>query len=727
MTKWADRAIEEAKKRKSISEPKHQTTNVSSPIRGANQDQSGYGVTRSVADYTISDETDDEQKLKEPEKPPFPDQKIHVTPKPYFPKMANVPKDLPADDTFAAKDLEKKSYSGSFTKDPIKGKGTAKWEVVPEPPETKTTFWKKRDFGDFGDNNTKKLFSPKSMAEEQIDEVIAGVGAVRSTPVTMQSSPRGKKAVNAPSSAGRLQRAADIRRRKLDQFAQQQKDQQHQERERQQEKRTLAQQKRQHMREEYEVRNHPVYGKVLAKAGKTVTADYDTADDHSAKHKGSLIIKSMVPKKYHVKMPEHMPVGPIKEQLGEDNLGAIAKANPNIRNLNVIMPGQKVNLPGGGSYTVARGDTMSGIASGKYKGSAPTTPKAPEPPKSTTSEPRDSSPSTPTPSPTKDLTPSTNGKDALINRQIGAFRAKVAGNIARVSKELEPKTPAGSAQDRLPTDKTGSAGTKDPLTTQQRVDYEKGVKPYRDLETKARSAPPSTTGVTSDKPTPFDTTPPRPVKSVSTKDFNKPTGPAPKTDNEPDWAMSTKDAKLKQDIGNQYQKTGGYTVTKSVQPSTDGAMDLIKKGAAAVGSAVSGAVSGADSWLDKNVRKPLASKGLIPQSALKQEENQMQTDNKISRFADFISEEEKKKRGRPPKATTDTGEEAAEKRHSLVAQFRDRKPDASGHYSVDVDGSSHRIHTSHAQRFLSAHGAARTADQKDAVERKFKSEIKGKK
>lgn len=32
-------------------------TNVSSPIRGANQDQSGYGVSHNTADYTISDET----------------------------------------------------------------------------------------------------------------------------------------------------------------------------------------------------------------------------------------------------------------------------------------------------------------------------------------------------------------------------------------------------------------------------------------------------------------------------------------------------------------------------------------------------------------------------------------------------------------------------------------------------------------------------------------------
>jgi len=48
--------LTEAKKKKQKSEPQAPTT-VSSPIRGANQDQSGFGTKSSVADYTISDET----------------------------------------------------------------------------------------------------------------------------------------------------------------------------------------------------------------------------------------------------------------------------------------------------------------------------------------------------------------------------------------------------------------------------------------------------------------------------------------------------------------------------------------------------------------------------------------------------------------------------------------------------------------------------------------------
>jgi LysM repeat protein len=33
-----------------------------------------------------------------------------------------------------------------------------------------------------------------------------------------------------------------------------------------------------------------------------------------------------------------------------------------IKDPNKIFPGQKVTLPGGGSYTVKKGDTLSGIA-----------------------------------------------------------------------------------------------------------------------------------------------------------------------------------------------------------------------------------------------------------------------------------------------------------------------------------------------------------------------------
>lgn len=52
------------------------------------------------------------------------------------------------------------------------------------------------------------------------------------------------------------------------------------------------------------------------------------------------------------------------------NVQALAQAN-NIANPNQIRPGQQIKLPDGSTYTVAKGDTLGNIASGKYKGTAP--------------------------------------------------------------------------------------------------------------------------------------------------------------------------------------------------------------------------------------------------------------------------------------------------------------------------------------------------------------------
>ena len=64
---------------------------------------------------------------------------------------------------------------------------------------------------------------------------------------------------------------------------------------------------------------------------------------------------------------------------------ALASANK-ITNPNIINPGQELKLPGDLKYTVSKGDTLSGIASGNYKGTAPITPAAvpPPPPEITT-------------------------------------------------------------------------------------------------------------------------------------------------------------------------------------------------------------------------------------------------------------------------------------------------------------------------------------------------------
>jgi len=63
---------------------------------------------------------------------------------------------------------------------------------------------------------------------------------------------------------------------------------------------------------------------------------------------------------------------------------ALASVNK-ITNPDIIKPGQELTLPGDIKYTVSKGDTLSGIASGKYKGSAPIAPPTPtQPPDITT-------------------------------------------------------------------------------------------------------------------------------------------------------------------------------------------------------------------------------------------------------------------------------------------------------------------------------------------------------
>lgn len=88
---------------------------------------------------------------------------------------------------------------------------------------------------------------------------------------------------------------------------------------------------------------------------------------------------------------------------------SLAAANK-IDNPNIIKPGQELTLPGDIKYTVSKGDTLSGIASGNYKGTAPVAPPAvPQPSDITTDRLRTLSgnsntlPSTSGPLPTIDL------------------------------------------------------------------------------------------------------------------------------------------------------------------------------------------------------------------------------------------------------------------------------------------------------------------------------------
>ena len=143
------------------------TTPTSAPLRGANQDYSGVGVKRDNADYTISDE-----KINE------------LSPE-------------------------------------LIGKVNKARAVGGKPSKTAAA------------SNTLSIAVKKAFLKSKVgavNEVVAGVGMVRSTPVNMKSTTN-VKAKNAPGSAHAMQHAADARRIQLDRQAQQLKDQQKKQRE----------------------------------------------------------------------------------------------------------------------------------------------------------------------------------------------------------------------------------------------------------------------------------------------------------------------------------------------------------------------------------------------------------------------------------------------------------------------------------------------------------------
>lgn len=111
---------------------------------------------------------------------------------------------------------------------------------------------------------------------------------------------------------------------------------------------------------------------VEIKDKKTGTSIWNTSHRARDKQHALEIAKAKVAREG--KKPEDYTFTHVNEEVGleEDALSNLAKLNTHIKDINVIKPGDKINLPGGKSYTVASGDTMSAIASGRYKGTAPT-------------------------------------------------------------------------------------------------------------------------------------------------------------------------------------------------------------------------------------------------------------------------------------------------------------------------------------------------------------------
>ena len=162
-TQW----IEESRKKKTReSSP---PTATSSPLRGQNQDQSGYNGKNNVADYTISDE-----------------------------KINELSPEL------IGRVNKARAVGGKPSKNPAAAK-TLSIAV-------------------------KKAFLKSKVGA--VNEIVAGVGATRIKPVNMAHTTGGKRGEpNMPRNINQLQTAANARVAQLDQAAQKQREQQTKQRE----------------------------------------------------------------------------------------------------------------------------------------------------------------------------------------------------------------------------------------------------------------------------------------------------------------------------------------------------------------------------------------------------------------------------------------------------------------------------------------------------------------
>ena len=202
-TKW----IEEAKKTKESLPP----TATSSPLRGQNQDQSGYNGKNDVADYTISDETKPKKVISElsPELVGKVNKARSIDGKPS--KTIAAAKTL----STAVKKAWLKAKAGETPKAELD-------ELVPDNWEDNSPAQRKHTV-----KNLLGLGNRHGASEFKESSMMAAVTSNRIKPVNMGQSTGGqKKDPNAPRNVNRMQSAANSRVIQLDRAAQQQKEDQ---------------------------------------------------------------------------------------------------------------------------------------------------------------------------------------------------------------------------------------------------------------------------------------------------------------------------------------------------------------------------------------------------------------------------------------------------------------------------------------------------------------------
>jgi len=191
------------------------TTITSTPLRGQNQDQSGYNGKNDVADYTISDETKPKKTINELS----PELVGKVN-------KARTVDGKPSKSEAGAKTLQT-AVKKAWVKTKVGQPKTELDELVPDNWEDNSPAERKRTVKDLLGLGNRH--GAKNMPHEKIKEssMMAAVTSNRIKPVNMGQSTGGqKKDPNAPRNVNRMQSAANSRVIQLDRAAQQQKEDQ---------------------------------------------------------------------------------------------------------------------------------------------------------------------------------------------------------------------------------------------------------------------------------------------------------------------------------------------------------------------------------------------------------------------------------------------------------------------------------------------------------------------
>jgi LAS superfamily LD-carboxypeptidase LdcB len=294
---------------------------------------------------------------------------------------------------------------------------------------------------------------------------------------------------------------------------------------------------------------------------------------------------------------------------GTDPLDSLVAANPRFKNNvnTIINPGDKITLPDGSSYTIAKNDNLWNISRGKIKGQVPVFPPAPP------------MPSTVSPDTEKPVS-STN---AYPDDELKNMHDRILTGLGQVVSDKKD-TPASGGE--FPSVDTTQADA--PLAVNQlpkdvpstEVDpmgkpYPTGANDYqKNLINTLRKA-----GVDHDIDLNLLATGDEPTSQSSSDASTPHMEPADIKKGMDDFDKKwDADEKARQQAATPPQAGPG---SANPEPST---LDWLKTLSGTAGDTISSAASSANDWMDTNVREPLVKAGIAPSSILPQKDESVE-------------------------------------------------------------------------------------------------------